>query len=145
MDVYINPVTGLYQGTITRRRKDALENEAGFALVTVPDPVFRRLVCDPSIDYLYHDGTWSITELGTVMLLAENWRRVRTRRRNLLLATDFTQVTDAPFDAPTKAAWAVYRQALRDVTSQEDPTVLVWPVPPDPEVVSYVTPVEPPV
>jgi hypothetical protein len=40
---------------------------------------------------------------------------IRMLRNAQLAASDWTQVTDAPVD---KAAWATYRQALRDVTNQ---------------------------
>lgn len=41
--------------------------------------------------------------------------QVRAERDALLAACDWTQVADAPVD---QAAWAVYRQALRDVPDQ---------------------------
>jgi len=37
---------------------------------------------------------------------------------------DWTQLPDVPVDAD---AWSVYRQALRDVTTQADPFAIVWP------------------
>lgn len=52
----------------------------------------------------------------------------RTKRNTLLAASDWTQVIDAPVN---QAAWAVYRQALRDITSQAGfPTTIDWPVAP---------------
>ena len=52
----------------------------------------------------------------------------RQERNTLLAASDWTQVADAPVD---QAAWAAYRQELRDVTSQETfPSEVTWPVPP---------------
>lgn len=52
----------------------------------------------------------------------------REQRDNLLVASDWTQVADAPVD---QAAWAVYRQALRDVPSQEGfPVDITWPTKP---------------
>ena len=52
----------------------------------------------------------------------------RQERNALLVASDWTQVADAPVD---QAAWAAYRQELRDVTSQETfPSEVTWPVPP---------------
>lgn len=59
--------------------------------------------------------------------LAAQWEAVRAERDALLAASDWTQLPDAPVDA---AAWAVYRQALRDVTQQADPFAIVWPVAP---------------
>ena len=55
------------------------------------------------------------------------WAVVRADRNALLAASDWTQLPDAPVDA---AAWATYRQALRDLTQQSDPFNIVWPVPP---------------
>lgn len=50
---------------------------------------------------------------------------VRLQRNVLLSESDWTQVADAPVD---KAAWAIYRQALRDIPSQVGfPLDVVWP------------------
>ena len=50
---------------------------------------------------------------------------VRAERNTKLAATDWTQITDATAD---KAAWAIYRQALRDVTTQAGfPQTITWP------------------
>lgn len=54
--------------------------------------------------------------------------QIRVKRNQLLAASDWTQVIDAPVD---QAAWAVYRQALRDITGQAGfPTTIDWPVEP---------------
>jgi hypothetical protein len=56
---------------------------------------------------------------------AEQAKSVRDERTKKLAETDWTQVADAPVD---KAAWATYRQALRDVTTQTGfPWDIVWP------------------
>ena len=56
---------------------------------------------------------------------AEQAKSVRATRGEKLKETDWTQVADAPVD---KAAWATYRQALRDVTAQEGfPWAIIWP------------------
>ena len=52
----------------------------------------------------------------------------RQERNALLVASDWSHVADAPVD---RAAWAAYRQELRDVTSQETfPSEVTWPVAP---------------
>lgn len=52
----------------------------------------------------------------------------RRRREILLKRCDFTQLPDAPSDT---AAWAAYRQALRDISDQAGfPAAIDWPVPP---------------
>jgi hypothetical protein len=54
---------------------------------------------------------------------------VRVVRNAELAATDWTQVADAQCD---KAAWATYRQALRDLpASNKDPKKIVFPTRPD--------------
>ena len=50
---------------------------------------------------------------------------VRAQRNRLLSEYDWTQLADAQVD---KQAWAIYRQALRDVPSQDGfPDTIVWP------------------
>lgn len=56
---------------------------------------------------------------------ATQWPIVRQERDRLLASTDWTQLPDVPL--ATKEAWAVYRQALRDVTLQPDPFNITWP------------------
>jgi hypothetical protein len=60
---------------------------------------------------------------------AEQAKSVRQQRGEKLKDSDWTQVADALLDAPVdKAAWATYRQALRDVTGQEGfPWTITWP------------------
>jgi hypothetical protein len=53
---------------------------------------------------------------------------IRNRRNRLLSECDYTQMPDWPGD---KVAWAVYRQALRDVTNVANPEDVVWPTPPE--------------
>jgi hypothetical protein len=51
--------------------------------------------------------------------------KVCEKRDDLLQGSDWTQVADAPVD---QAAWAAYRQALRDVPQQDGfPSEVVWP------------------
>ena len=60
---------------------------------------------------------------------AEQAASVRATRGEKLKDTDWTQVIDAPVD---KAAWATYRQALRDITAQEGfPWSVEWPTQPE--------------
>lgn len=100
----------------------------GCTLVSAPDQVHTRIKA--CIEYVYTGGAWRITPAGIDNLVAANWCRVRAYRAALLVVTDFTQLPDSPYDPTAKATWAVYRQALRDVTSQSDPTAIVWPEPP---------------
>ena len=57
------------------------------------------------------------------------WAKNQQEKRNKYLRdSDWTQVADAPVD---QAAWAVYRQGLRDITNQETfPSEVTWPAKP---------------
>ena len=56
------------------------------------------------------------------------WSDLISTRNLRLQASDWTQVPDAPVD---HAAWAVYRQELRDLPANTpDPRNVVWPTPP---------------
>ena len=57
--------------------------------------------------------------------------QLRATRALLLSACDWTQLADAPLASEPRAAWAVYRQALRDVPQQPGfPADVAWPAPP---------------
>ena len=45
----------------------------------------------------------------------QKWDQIKLWRNAALAASDWTQTLDAPVD---KAAWATYRQALRDLPAQ---------------------------
>jgi hypothetical protein len=102
-----------------------------------------RIVPAPSQDYTKNitegspenvDGwrqTWVVTDATTDEIAQRTQAQadgVRSQRNQLLSESDWTQVADAPVD---KAAWATYRQALRDVTQQAGfPWDVQWPVAP---------------
>lgn len=83
----------------------------------------------------YWDGTQFTTKPTVVRsneeLIAEVQLEIRRKRSTLLQSSDWTQVPDAPVD---KAAWATYRQQLRDLPAQyqneTDFANVVWPTPP---------------
>ena len=77
------------------------------------------------------DGVWTqnytVTDLSadeSAAKVGAQWNVIRAERNKLLVESDWTQLPDAPVDA---AAWATYRQALRDVTTQANPFAIVWP------------------
>lgn len=58
----------------------------------------------------------------------EKEQAVRNERNLRLAYTDWTQLPDAPLTEEQKAAYAEYRQALRDVPAQEEfPKNVTWP------------------
>ena len=72
--------------------------------------------------------SWDGSEFAPPLPPLATWDSVRAERDDLLAASDWTQVADAPVES---AAWALYRQSLRDVPQDFDtPDDVVWPTPP---------------
>ena len=69
-----------------------------------------------------------IIKIGQDKLQSALATEARSKRNTLLAESDWTQVADAPVD---QAAWATYRQALRDITAQDGfPEAIDWPAVP---------------
>lgn len=85
-------------------------------------------------DGAFHQ-TWELTpkseqELQTERALAAI--KAREMRNKYLAESDWTQFADSPIAVEKKAAWAAYRQALRDVPVQVGfPNSIQWPVKPE--------------
>jgi hypothetical protein len=100
-----------------------------------PETTVRQKVVEGLPEFVALAGvwrqTWNVLDLDVAELVERRERlttRTRERRDALLAASDWTQVADVPVD---KAAWAIYRQALRDLPAQKDfPLSVVWPEPP---------------
>lgn len=58
------------------------------------------------------------------------WEEVRQIRNALLAGCDYvvTKSLESGVDIPT--VWVEYRQSLRDITQQDDPFSIIWPVKP---------------
>ena len=98
---------------------------ADFLTVPIPDglegkPLKAELV----------DDAW-VVSLDDSAQLAAAWTALRTERNARLAASDWTQLQDSHLSAEKKAAWADYRQALRDLpvtlTSPQDLVSVTWP------------------
>ena len=61
---------------------------------------------------------------------AQAWTDVRAERDTLLAASDWTVTRAVETGSSIPTAWSTYRQALRDITEQEDPFNIDWPTPP---------------
>jgi hypothetical protein len=99
-------------------------------IVTPPyhEPATQSLEEGPAV---LIDGVWTqnyiVSDLSADASAAKvgaQWTVIRAERNKLLAASDWTQLSDASADA---AAWATYRQALRDITTQANPFNIVWP------------------
>lgn len=58
------------------------------------------------------------------------WHEIRNKRNSLLSFSDYTQLADAPITDAERQEWVVYRQALRNITTQPDPFAIVFPTSP---------------
>ncbi|MFD2174338.1 tail fiber assembly protein [Rhodobacter lacus] len=87
------------------------------APVALPPCPERGLSFDPAL------WAWVDRRSG-----AELAALARAKRDALLAGCDWTQAPDAPVD---RAAWAAYRQALRDIPTQSGwPARIIWPARP---------------
>jgi len=121
------------------RNLGLLSNLDDFGVVTVNSvtpPTY-----DENLEYIeqgtpqFVDGSWEQT-WNVVPFTAQELEirensfseNVRLRRNELLADSDWTQLADSSAD---KAAWATYRQALRDLPQQVGfPNNVTWPVAP---------------
>lgn len=110
------------------------------------DPALKRINGDPVVELSKHyvqDGAvlampandchyceFDYTTKTWVHNDAMAWASVRSRRDGLLAQSDWIVLRANDQDTEVPLAWLVYRQALRDVTTQADPMNIVWPVAP---------------
>jgi hypothetical protein len=108
----------------------------GYSLAEVsvlPEPSFdgrTQKIQQKSPEFI--DGScfvsWDIIQKTDDEIAADTAQKsfeIRNQRNQRLSACDWTQLADAPVD---KAAWASYRQALRDIPSQVGfPWDVNWP------------------
>lgn len=120
----INPNTGVLWGMAS-----VPENEI------LPD----RHIIDPAPPVPppipgYYDVVWNketkkwkieLTDIGRLT----EWSKIKSRRTELLAATDWTQMADVALSPEKKTAVNEYRQSLRDITTKfVNPDEVVWPV-----------------
>ena len=82
------------------------------------------------IDGIYYKS-WVQTDAASEEIsyrIENQWETVRIQRNELLTECDWTQLSDIPSE--TKEAWTIYRQALRNITTQTNPFNIEWPVKP---------------
>ena len=78
------------------------------------------------VETTYTDEEW--LALGAADIAEANRAGVRTKRNALLAQTDFYALSDVTMSAEM----ATYRQALRDITSQDGfPDNITWPTKPE--------------
>jgi hypothetical protein len=81
-------------------------------------------------DGVYYQN-WVITNATESEInyrLENQWEEIRLIRNELLKESDWTQLSDV--SQTIKDLWTVYRQELRNITNQENPFNIEWPVKP---------------
>jgi len=104
--------------------------EQGYYVISVWKPYDRKTEKLVSVAPHLYDGMCCLVDVEP--LTAEElqakvdtqWAMIRNQRNQMLKDTDWTQLEDSPVD---KAKWTTYRQALRDITTQDDPFKITWP------------------
>jgi hypothetical protein len=92
--------------------------------VYVVDGEIVKLPAKPGDDYEfdYEQKQWVYNKAAAAALAVH-------KRQELLVASDYTQLPDVTIT--NREAWAVYRQELRDITTQQGfPQSIVWPTAP---------------
>lgn len=115
--------------------KDLLDSFGADPVLEGPQPSLTRYQL-AAMDGVRQDGEHWVTnwvaidmdEAARASLDARQAAAIRIDRNRRLADCDWTQLSDAPING---AAWAEYRQSLRDITAQPGfPWELVWPIPP---------------
>lgn len=106
-----------YAAVLTAIRPDSLwgmtDNDYATLVWESDDPKPTKKTLDDAWPRVEHD---------------RKWREVRAERDRRLAACDWTQLADNALTAPDIAAWAAYRQQLRNIPQDyNDPDLVVWP------------------
>jgi hypothetical protein len=107
---------GMYSVTSTQIPNDYTKN------ITEGTPVLT--------DGVYYQN-WVVTNATESEInyrLENQWEEIRLIRNQLLAECDWTQLSDV--SQIIKDLWTVYRQELRDITNQQNPFNIEWPIKP---------------
>lgn len=94
------------------------------------DLLTEKLVpCDPYLEdgEVYAVEVEPYTEEELEARNQSQWAKVRVQRNKLLADTDWVVLKALEASTAVTQVWMGYRQALRDITEQEDPFNIVWP------------------
>ena len=109
-------------------------NEVGiYSVQPTPKPAYDHTLNYESVAIQNENGDWveswiesPASEQEILARTAEKSNEVRQHRNKLLTETDWTQSRDVSLQ--NDAEWITYRQALRDITSQDGfPHNVIWP------------------
>ena len=75
--------------------------------------------------------TRPLTDEEQQTIIDSQWANIRSRRNIELNESDWTHISDSPLTVEKKEEWQIYRQSLRDITTQLNPFSIEWPTPPE--------------
>jgi hypothetical protein len=125
----IDPILESTAPTTTRYQvafQDGVEQDANgnWVWAWTIGPVFTEYTDDDGVAH-------TVAELEAAYIKNVDGKQaaaVREDRDKRLADTDWTQLIDSPFSNDTNGVWQAYRQALRDIPSQEGfPWDVTWP------------------
>ena len=88
-------------------------------------PGHSAFVSPPTQRHQWHVPTEAWVEIR--LDVDELWATVRFKRDKLIAETDWRATRSVVEKRRLHPAWAVYQQALRDITLQPDPANITWP------------------
>ena len=77
-------------------------------------------------EFNYTADEW-VDDRSELEVVKQVTAEIRARRDQLLKSTDWVVLRAFETGVPVDKAWLDYRQALRDITLQEDPLNIIWP------------------
>ena len=105
-----------------------------YEFTQIPEtPRFKKLVEITPVkrDNGIYYQTWGFEDMNETEQAASTETKaneIRRFRKLTLMDCDWTQLSDAPINSEKKTEWIVYRQALRDISLQENfPWGVNWP------------------
>jgi len=107
---------GMYSVTSTQMPNDYTKN------ITEGTPILTEGM------YYQNWVTTNASESEINYRLENQWEEIRLIRNELLKESDWTQLGDV--SQTIKDLWISYRQELRNITNQENPFNIEWPVKP---------------
>jgi hypothetical protein len=124
---------GIESSETTILLEDKPENLSSFLKSYYKNNEFKELPEKPSNYHTWDLETeqWQEPENYQQLLFNEAASKVKQERQRLLTATDWTDTVSASTRLENYNAWQLYRQHLRDITTQEGyPFNISWPTQP---------------
>ena len=117
--------------------QSALAEFGMFPVIPTPQPAYDNVTqnlieLDPLLEAGLWIQQWAITQASPEEIAvntASQAAKIRKQRNDLLADCDWTQLSDAPVNGQD---WAIYRQALRDISNQTGfPLEVIFPKDPN--------------